>query len=267
MSLNLVIPNKDNRVALNFNGVDLTVATDIRVDFGAETYTLLLDPAVVIVDSATQLSLDLSGTSEVGKVFVEVTYFDVGSTNGSEITSRELANLSQIIVAIGSQLIVEDGTIVDDANTFATDEELKTYAALRCLPVPSTQPDREALLVKAMDYLFRKESSMQGSRVSQDQELPWPRYGVCARGFSVNSGSIPKDIKRAQMELALQANESDLLINENSKNIIKEKLDVLEVEYASGGSWATVRTDRADAFMLPYMINGGNSNIMKRVMR
>ena len=63
MAQNLVIPNKDNKVVFVFGGIDLTIATDILVDFGAETYTKLLNPTVVVVESATELSIDLSGTA------------------------------------------------------------------------------------------------------------------------------------------------------------------------------------------------------------
>ena len=128
MAKNLVIPNKDNKVLLTFSGVDLTVATDIQVSFGTESYTLLLNADVVAVNSATELQLDLSGTSEVGQHFITVTYIDGSSINGTDITSQELGNLDQIIVAIGSQLIIEDGSIVTGANSFVTDEELKDYA-------------------------------------------------------------------------------------------------------------------------------------------
>ena len=78
MAQNIIIPNKDNLIVLTFAGVDLTLATNIIVNFGAETYNLA--GSEVTVDSATQLSLDLSGTSETGQKFVTVTYFDAGST-------------------------------------------------------------------------------------------------------------------------------------------------------------------------------------------
>ena len=89
MSQNLVIPNKDNKVVFVFSGVDLTLATDLHIQFGAEQYTLLLNPSEVTVDSATQLSLDLSGTAEVGKIYATITYFDAGSTNGTDITLNQ----------------------------------------------------------------------------------------------------------------------------------------------------------------------------------
>ena len=44
MAQNLVIPNKDNKVVYVFSGVNLTLATDIQIQFGSESYTLLLNP-------------------------------------------------------------------------------------------------------------------------------------------------------------------------------------------------------------------------------
>ena len=263
MSQNLIITNKDNKVVFVFGGIDLTLATNIIVNFGSETYQLS-DPQVT-VDGSTELSLDLSATLEVGKIFATVTYFDGASVNGTDITSRELGNSDQIVVAIGTQLIIEDGSIVDNANSFATDDEFKTYANLRCMDVPATQPAREALLVLAMDYLFSVEKKMQGCRVSIDQELPYPRSGVCANCFNIPSDTIPKSLKSAQMELALQANTSEILISQSVQNVSKEKLGELEVEYFSGGAWSTVRTDRADAYLDPLLVNGGSNNIMTRV--
>ena len=265
MSQNLVIPNKDNKVTFVFGGVDLTLATNLVVTFGAESYSKTLNPTIVVVTSATELSLDLSATAEVGKIFATVTYFDSESVYGSDITSRELGNSSQIIVAIGSQLIIEDGSIVANANSFATDAELKAYANIRGFAIPATQPAREALLVQAMDYLASKESMLSGSRVNVDQELPYPRIGACAKGFDILKTAIPNDLKKAQMELAIQANTSELLVNNSNKNIQKEKVDTLERTYFNGGSWSQVQTGRADAYLKQFYSNGGSSNMMGRV--
>ena len=265
MAQNLVIANKDNLVVYVFGGVDLTVATDIQVQFGSESYTLINDPLIVIVTSATELSLNLSATAEVGKVFSTVTYFDGASVLGTDITSRELSNSDQIVVAIGSQLIIEDGSIIDNANAFTTDEEFKAYANIRGFAIPATEPDRDALQILAMDYLFGKENKLSGCRVSIEQELPYPRHGACANNFNIPSNLIPKSIKNAVMELAIQANTSELLINNTNKNIQSEKVDVIEVSYFSGGSWSQVNTGRADAYLMPLYVNGGNSNQMGRV--
>ena len=264
MSQNLVIANKDNLVVFEFGGIDLTLATDIQVQFGAESYTLLLNPTIVIVTSATELSLDLSATAEVGKIFATVTYVDGASVNGTDITSRELGNSDQIIVAIGTQLTIEDGSVVTGANSFATDEEFKTYANLRCFDVPATQPQREALLMLAVDYLFSVEKQMQGNRVSADQELPYPRNNVFANNFRVAGDSIPTALKKAQMELALQASTNALLVNDSISNLASfDVVGVYSETYFNGGAWETVRTDRADAYLDPLLNNGGSIRLVR----
>jgi hypothetical protein len=201
MSQNLVIPGADNKVRFVFAGVDLTASTDLKVTFGAEVYTKLLDPTIVIVESATTLALDLNATAEVGKIFATIKYFDGGTTLGEDITSRELGNSDQIVVAIGTQLIIEDGSIVANANSFVTDEEYKAYAKLKGYPVPATQPDREANLANAYDFLnFTYEQQLQGSRVTpQTQTGIMPRNYIYAYGVLVANNTIPQDFKNAQM--------------------------------------------------------------------
>ena len=265
MAQNLIIPNRDNKVVLEFGGIDLTQATNIILTLIDEEFSTTGANPKLLVTNSTTLSCDLSATTKKGKIFAVVTYYDSNNTQGIDITSQELNNLGQIIVAIGSQLIIEDGSIVDNANAFTTDQEFKDYANLRCMAVPPTEPARDALQILAMDYLFDIESSLQGVRTNSDQELPFPRVGVCARNKNISSNAIPKDIKRAVMELALQANTSELLVSASQQNIQREKLGDLEVEYFSGGSWAQVRTDRANAYLNEYKNNGGNNNYLERV--
>lgn len=265
MAQNLAITNSDNLVVLTFGGAFLSTATDIKVYFGDEIYTKLLDPTVVIVDSDEQLSLNLSGTSEVGKVFVTIKRFDALSVNGTDITSMELGNLDQIVVAIGSQLIIEDGSIVENSNSFVTDEEFKAYANIEGSSVPATQPDREALLIVAMKYITAKEDKYKGCRVKGEQELSFPRRGLAVYNSLVDTDKIHKNVKKAQMELALQAANSELFVSGQTQNIASEKLGDLQVDYFSGGSSAMIRTDSADVFLKPLMKYNGNDNRTVRV--
>ena len=160
-------------------------------------------------------------------------------------------------------LIIEDGSIVSNANSFTTDAELVTYADARGFDLPATEAERDQLQILAVDYIFSVEPQMKGWRVSSTQELPYPRSGVSINGFTVPSDSIPKELKNAQMELAVQANISDLLINANVKNVSKEKLGDLEVEYFTSGSWASVRTDRADAYLDALLKSGGGVRLVR----
>jgi hypothetical protein len=264
MAQNLVIANKDNLVVYNFGGVDLTLATDIQVQFGAESYSLLLNPTVVIVTSATELSLNLSATAEVGKVFSTVTYFDAGSTLGTDITSRELGNSDQIVVAIGSQLIIEDGSVVPNANSLTTDAEFLAYAKLKGYSVPATEPDRDALQANAYDFLnFTYEQRLQGYRVTpQTQTGIMPRSNMYAYGVLVSNDSIPQDFKNAQMLAAFSINDGV------DTNAVKSDADlasfnvqgVYSETYQSGSSTPTLaQMPAVSRTLTPYTkaANGG----------
>ena len=252
MSQNIVIPGKDNKVVFVFGGIDLTLATDIQVQFGSESYTKLLDPLIVVVDSATQLSLNLSATSEVGKIFTTITYIDGASVNGTDITSQELGNSDQIIVAIGTQLIIEDGSTVDNANSYVTDNEYKAYASLKGLSVAATQPEREANLLAAMDYL--NNSDYQGTRATKEQLLAFPRHSVWIHGWLFESDQIPQEIKNAQMEGAIYSTGSSLMINAEESNLASFSIPgAISESYHKGGSSVKVRLDRVNAQLEPLL--------------
>lgn len=256
---NLVFPGRDKKVRLEFDGVDLNLATEIEVEFGSETYNFANG---VVVESNTTLALDLSATTETGRIYPSVFYFDAGSPQGTPIVALETGG-SEVLVAIGSILIVEDGSIVEGANTFASDEEFKSHAIARGVKIPPTQPERESLLLKAMDYLFSVEGKLQGQRTTVVQELPFPREYVSARGRHIPSNQIPADIKKAQIELALQAYDSDLLQSGSVQNVASEKLGDLETSYFQGGAVAHAVTEKANAYLMPYYKNGGRVSLVR----
>ena len=152
-------------------------------------------------------------------------------------------------------LIIEDGTVVAGANSFVTDAELQAYAAVRKVSLPAAQDDREALLVNAMDYIVSKEQDMKGARVSDAQELPYPRHCVTINGFDVPKDSIPPLLKQCQIESAIAANTLSLLPNESVQNVQTQKVDVLEISYFQGGSMTTVNLQAVDAKIKPLLKN------------
>ena len=163
-------------------------------------------------------------------------------------------------------LIIEDGTIVANANSFTTDAEFVAYAALRGLVIPATEAERDPLQIQAVDYIFSKEIKMKGARVSATQELMYPRKGVTANNFAIASTVIPKELKNAQLELAAQAHASELLIAGTTQNVSSFSVDgVVSESYFNGGSFERVRTERADVYLDPLLNNNGSDNLMIRV--
>ena len=89
-----VIKGRDNPVVIIFSGVDLTLFTKVEAQFGADTRDSVANAAEVVIISATELNLKFGTTSETSGQFWRVTGFDAVNTNGVELTSECLGNLS-----------------------------------------------------------------------------------------------------------------------------------------------------------------------------
>lgn len=129
-------------------------------------------------------------------------------------------------------LIIETGEGLPNSNTYASVAELEAYAAdrLETLPVEG----KEALLIRSMDYL-ESIKNYKGARASAEQALAWPRTRVYVDGFPLDAKRIPTLLKRAQMQLAIEAMSYDLMPSTDGFAVASEKVDVIQVEYATGG--------------------------------
>lgn len=109
-------------------------------------------------------------------------------------------------------LIVEDGTIVPNADSYDTTANLVAYASKRGIDLSSeTTVNLEVYMIKAMDYLEAKRDKYKGWKSDSDQSLQWPRGGVYVDNLLVGSDTIPQELKSAQFELAIETyNGNDL---------------------------------------------------------
>lgn len=155
-------------------------------------------------------------------------------------------------------LTIEDGSLVAGANSYATVAECRAYAALRGLTLPVADGEVEILLIKAADYLESFEGRYKGSRVNATQALAWPREYVIIYGsddFPVDE--IPEQLKNAQCQLAFDAIANDLQATGTGREVVKEKVDVIEVEYAPGGGHVVQAVfAKAMAFLQPLFNSG-----------
>ena len=140
MAQNLAIPNSDNLVVLTFGGAFLSTATDIKVYFGDEVYTKLLNPTIVMVDSDDQLSLNLSGTSEVGKVFVNIKRFDALSVNEfNNFNNEDKLQGYRVSPQIQTGMVPRNGMVAYEeyVNGNVIPQEFKTAQMLTALAIQS----------------------------------------------------------------------------------------------------------------------------------
>jgi hypothetical protein len=132
-------------------------------------------------------------------------------------------------------LVVENGSIVTDANSFVSEDELVAYAAARGVTLPyTTDANKDAvavLAIKAMDYL--RVQPWKGEVVDTDQTTPWPRKNTYTTPVTPED-VVPAAVKEAQFQLALIAQTGFNLLPfaAGTGILIKEKIGPVENMYS-----------------------------------
>lgn len=158
-------------------------------------------------------------------------------------------------------IIIEDGTIVEGANSYIDDAYLVSYATKRGLVLPDLLADREILIYNSMDYIETMSAQLKGSIVSEDQPLSFPRKGIYVNGFLLSEGKIPENIKKAQAQVAFESSVTDLFSDNDGTNVKKEKLGPLETEYFFGGSSSLPKFKLVELYLYDFKYN---SNMLER---
>lgn len=144
-----------------------------------------------------------------------------------------------------AQVIVEDGSLVANANSFVTRDDVTTYCANRgyTWSIADTNLADQAV-IKGGDWLKNTlRVTYRGSLISAVQTMPWPRQDASFyRGPAIDSNVIPQCVKDAQCELAYRTFAGTNLQPDLERGgaIKSEKLDVIEVEYFDGAPPETV---------------------------
>lgn len=128
-------------------------------------------------------------------------------------------------------LTIENGSIVAGADSLATAAELVIYAANFGRTIPATEAAQESLLRRAA--LEMNALPWNGTLVSVDQALAWPRYDVKRGSWLLPSDEIPAQIKAGQMALATEIYADDLAPPELKVGAIEsEKVGPISTTFA-----------------------------------
>ena len=148
-------------------------------------------------------------------------------------------------------LIIEDGSIVPNANSFVTVADARTRATIYGLTLPVLDADAEAALITGAMWIKQQEAELQGARIDEAQALSYPRTPVYLYSFLLASDSIPQELIDSQVIAAVDqgVNGGILSFTSQTNNIKREKLDgVGEKEYYSGGK----STQLSSTMLLAY---------------
>lgn len=180
-------------------------------------------------------------------------------------------------------LIVEDGTGLPDAESYASVAAADAYLVARGNVAwgALSQGAREAALRKATDYLGDAYGQRWlGWRLTTTQALDWPRgmpttinyqfgyppvYGPPIQ--QVDLTGVPPQVVRACIELAARASLGVELMPDATAAVRRERVDVIEVEYAESGAPSTGAAGyyRSIDAMLAPLLTGSVSTL--RVVR
>ena len=153
-------------------------------------------------------------------------------------------------------MVVEDGTGLSNADSFVSVAYADTYFTTRGVTAWASLTNKEALLIKATDYIEAVYSeSWKGVTLNDTQSLSFPR-------IIDDSTVYPDRLLKATCELALKANDGDLLIDVEQRTI-EEKVDVISVKYAEYSDQKT-QYSMVYGLISPYLLSTGAN---KKAMR
>ena len=161
-------------------------------------------------------------------------------------------------------LIVEDGTIIADAESYISVADTSAYHLARGDTTWATisTAQKEEALRRATDYMLQVyRHRWKGVRMSSTQTLDWPRAYVYLEPVITGANQefptlvadniVPAEVKRACAQMALRAAAGDLYADQ-ARAAIRNKVGPIEVEYSAYGPLET-RYASIDAMLQPYM--------------
>jgi hypothetical protein len=158
-------------------------------------------------------------------------------------------------------LIVEDGSGVAGAESYASVAQASAYHAARGATAWNDVDDKEAALRKATDYMLQTyRLAWKGYRVNPEQALDWPRYECYIPWLGKNSGDylipsnmVPFEVRSACMELALRTAAEDLN-PDLTQQVLSSKVGPLSITYAETSP--QYKRFRAVDMMLRHLLSG-----------
>lgn len=142
-------------------------------------------------------------------------------------------------------LIVENGTIVANANSYIDISYLTAFASARGLSIPTVDATKEQFAIQAMDYL--ESIRYGGDKVSSTQSLQWPRKNAFVDCVAFAENAIPEQLKLAQCQLIVSLNAGILLwpkpvTSTNEGAVIQKTVGPLTKKFDRKGQIASSRS-------------------------
>jgi hypothetical protein len=170
-------------------------------------------------------------------------------------------------------LVVEDGTGLANAESYASVADADTRLAARGFALWDTmsEAEKEQALRRSTDYMVQVyRNRWAGTRVTTTQALDWPRIDVprldVAGSYSeYPSDELPAEIVWACIDLAYKGAGGPLTPSALGRKTVREKVDVIEVEYDKNAPQYPIYKDIDDA--LRMFLKSLGSGVNRAVIR
>ena len=151
-------------------------------------------------------------------------------------------------------LIIETGFVVPNANSYVTIAEARAFAIARGVTLSAVDTVVEKNCIIAIDYLESFRNRFKGYKIGFAQGLQFPRVSILIDNYWLGYNTIPPMLKNAQCQLVIELhNGIDLTPSAaDGKFLVREKIDVIENEWAHGGSMLPTLT-KFEQFLAPLL--------------
>ena len=159
-------------------------------------------------------------------------------------------------------LVIENGSQVENANSYVTLAEARAFALARGVTLTAVDATLEASCLVAMDFLEGMRDKFKGSKVTGTQALQFPRLNLSVDGFDILSTVIHPALKNAQCQLVIELhNGIDLTPTGDGKVLVREKVDVIENEWKPTSGTPLPDLTKFDMLIAPLLksLTGGLS--------
>ena len=130
-------------------------------------------------------------------------------------------------------LIIEDGSVVANANSYITVAQFKDWADSRGITYGTDQEVEQGIL-RAMDWFERQ--FFIGNKANENQPLQWPRTEALIDGYYADATEIPKEVITALYEATKVELDGNSQLNNEDRRTIREQVGDISVEYAENSN-------------------------------
>lgn len=160
-------------------------------------------------------------------------------------------------------LVVEDGTGLPNADSYASREEFLSYRTAMYATSGSEPVEAvDAALRRATRYIDANYAFVGYPTHGSQQALAWPRTVLGPNSTYVYAlDYMPREVKNATIEAAIRelASPGSLLADENpSQRVIRQKVGPIETQYSDRGA-AQVRITLIDRMISDLVSSSGGS--------